>query len=97
MESLQFPSLSCREGAALVKPFSAEEVKATVWDSDNYKCSGPNGITFGFIKDFWDVVQPDVMCFLVEFHMNGRLAKGINSTFIALIPKVGCLQRLNDF
>jgi len=36
------------------------------------------------------------MRFLVEFHRNGRLAKGINSTFIALIPKVESPQRLND-
>jgi len=37
------------------------------------------------------------MRFLTEFHRNGRLAKGINSTFIALIPKVDSPQRLNDF
>jgi len=34
---------------------------------------------------------------LVEFHRNGKLSKGINSTFIALIPKVTCPQRLTDF
>jgi len=33
----------------------------------------------------------------VEFHRNGRLAKGINSTFIALIPKIDSPQRLSDF
>lgn len=97
MAALQFPSLTYREGAGLVKPFSIEEVKTAVWDCENYKCPGPDDITFGFIKDFWDVVQDDVMRFLVEFHRNGRLTKGINSTFIALIPKVESLQRLNDF
>jgi len=35
--------------------------------------------------------------FLVEFHRNGKLAKGINNTFIALIPKVDSPQCLNDF
>ncbi|GAU49707.1 hypothetical protein TSUD_135290 [Trifolium subterraneum] len=44
-----------------------------VWDCDSYKSPGPDG---------------DIMRFLSEFHRNGRLAKGINSTFIALIPKV---------
>jgi len=58
---------------------------------------GPDGITFGFIKDFWDILRDDVIRFLVEFHRNGRLAKGISSTFIALIPKVEIPQRLNDF
>ena len=37
------------------------------------------------------------MCFLVKFHRNGKLTKGVNSTFIALIPKVNSPQRLNDF
>jgi hypothetical protein len=81
----------------LVKPFYVEEVKDSVWDCDNFKCPGPDGITFGFIKDFWDILCDDVMRFLREFHRNGRLTKGINSTFIALIPKVESPQRLNDF
>jgi len=97
MAALQFPSFSYRQGASLVKPFSVEEVKAAMWDCDHFICPGPDGITFGFIKDFWDILREDVRRFLVEFHRNGRLAKGINSTFIALIPKVESPQRLNDF
>ena len=97
MGGLHFRSMSHDEGAELVKPFSLEEVKAAVWDCDNYKCLGPDDISFGFIKEFWDMLKDDVMLFLVEFHMNGRLTKGINSTFIALIPKVDSPQRLNDF
>jgi len=97
MEALDFRTLSYNEGARLVRPFTMEEVKAAVWDVDSFKCPGPDGITFGFIKDFWDMLQDDVMRFLVEFHRNGRLSKGINSTFIALIPKVDNPHRLNDF
>ena len=37
------------------------------------------------------------MRFISEFHRNGRLAKVINSTFVALIPKIDSPQRLNDF
>lgn len=37
------------------------------------------------------------MRFMLEFHRNGKLTKGINSTFIALIPKVTNPQRLNDY
>ena len=33
----------------------------------------------------------------MEFHRNGKLTKGVNSTFIALIPKVVSPQRLVDF
>ncbi|GAU35790.1 hypothetical protein TSUD_56670 [Trifolium subterraneum] len=41
--------------------------------------------------------EGEVMRFIVEFHRNGKLTKGLNSTFIALIPKVDSPQRLNDF
>ncbi|KAK2433359.1 hypothetical protein QL285_018637 [Trifolium repens] len=37
------------------------------------------------------------MRFVCEFHRNGKLTKGLNSTFIALIPKIESPQRLNDF
>jgi len=97
MDGLQFHLLSCREGAALIKPFWTDEVKDVVWDCDNFKCLGPEGITFGFIEEFWDMLKEDVMRFLVEFHRNGKLTKGINSTFIARIPKVDNPQSLNDF
>jgi len=33
----------------------------------------------------------------VEFHRNGKLTKGVNSTFIALIPKVSSPQHFNEF
>lgn len=35
--------------------------------------------------------------FVSDFHRNGKLTRGINTTFIALIPKVETPQRLNDF
>jgi len=37
------------------------------------------------------------MRFLVEFRRNGGLTKGINSTFIVIIPKVDSPRCLNDF
>jgi hypothetical protein len=33
----------------------------------------------------------------VEFHRNDKLERGINTTFISLIPKVKNPQKLNDF
>ena len=97
MAGINFRTLSFNDGSSLVKPFTLEKVRAAVWDCDSFKCPGPDGITLGFVKEFWDIMQVDVMRFLMEFHRNGRLAKGINSTFIALIPKVDNPHRLNDF
>jgi hypothetical protein len=85
------------ESGNLIRPFSVDEVKNVVWDCDSYKSPGPDGVSFGFIKHFWQELKEDFMRFLLEFHRNGKLSKGINSTFIALIPKVDSPQRLNDF
>ncbi|CAJ2678325.1 unnamed protein product [Trifolium pratense] len=97
VEDLQFKRLNHVEYGSLIKPFTEAEVKSAVWDCDSFKSPGPDGINFGFIKDFWTEMRGDIMRFISDFHRNGRLAKGINSTFIALIPKVDSPQRLNDF
>jgi len=96
MDALQSPYLNHREGS-LVKPFTLEEVKVAVWDCDNFKSLGPDGVSFGFIKEFWNILCDDIMRYLVEFHRNGRLTKGINITFIALSSKVDSPQRSNQF
>ncbi|CAJ2672661.1 unnamed protein product [Trifolium pratense] len=97
VDDLHFKRLSQVEIGGLIKPFAEDEVKQAVWDCDSYKSPGPDGINFGFVKDFWADLRGDVMRFLLDFHRNGRLTKGINSTFIALIPKTDSPQRLNDF
>ena len=98
MNNFRFKCLSLvEEGGGLVKPFSMDEVKVAVWNCDSFKSSGLDGINFGFIKEFWQDMKDDTMRFVSEFHHNGKLSKGINTTFIALIPKVDSLQRNNDF
>ena len=96
VENLSFRKLSFGEAENLTKPFSLEEVRRAVWECDSYKSPRPVDINFGFIKEFWDMLKDDFMRFIVEFHRNGKLTKGVNSTFIALILKVNSLQRLND-
>lgn len=67
--------------------FSEVEIKEAVWDCDNFKSLGPNGINLGSIKDLWDILKDELMHFFSKFHHNVKFAKGINSNFIALIPK----------
>ncbi|GAU28464.1 hypothetical protein TSUD_294670 [Trifolium subterraneum] len=47
--------------------------------------------------DFWPEMQADIMHFIAKFHRNGKLLKGLNSTFITFIPKVDRPQHLNAF
>jgi len=74
-----------------------EELKIAVWDCESYKCPGSDGVNFGFIKDFWLDMKEDLMHFVADIHRNGKLLRGINSTFITLIPKKDSPQSLNDF
>jgi len=97
VDNLQFCWLSIAESVYLTCPFNEEEVKVAVWDCDSFKSPRLDGVHLGFIKDFWSDLKSDILRFVSEFHRNGRLSKGINSTFITLIPKVDNPQRLNDF
>jgi hypothetical protein len=44
-----------------------------------------------------ELLEEDLIRFFNDFHRHGKLTKGINSTFIALIPKVESPQCLSDF
>ena len=63
----------------------------------SHKSPGPYGLNFKFIKEFWEVIKPEVLRFLDEFYVNDRLPKGTNASFIALIPKVPEPQNLNQY
>jgi exonuclease III len=97
VEDMMFKTLSIEEGGSLTGLFSEDEIKQAVWNCDSYKSPGPDGISLGFIKDFWGLLKDDLIRFFNEFHKHGKLTKGINSTFIALIPKVESPQCLSDF
>ena len=96
-ENLLFKQLTYAEGRSLILPFTETEVKNAVWDCDSFKSPSPDGVNLGFIKDFWEDIKGDIMRFISEFHRNGKLSRGINSTFITLIPKVDSPQQLNEF
>lgn len=57
----------------------------------------PNGSTFLFIKEFWELVKGDILRFLVEFHRHGIMPRGTNFSFISLIDKCENPQGLGDF
>lgn len=62
--NLNMPSLSEAENNLLIAPFSEEEIKGAVWNCENYKSLGPDGVTFSFIKKFWGEVKSDFIDFL---------------------------------
>ncbi|KAL2231023.1 UNVERIFIED_CONTAM: Transposon TX1 uncharacterized protein [Sesamum indicum] len=76
------------EASHLLAPFSPEEVKLAVFDIAEDKAPGPDGYSSGFYKAAWPVVGAEVTRAVLEFFSTGRLLKQVNSTVLALIPKV---------
>lgn len=67
--------------------FFEEEVKAALDSCGSSKSPGPDGFNFGFLKENWDLFKEDFMKMFSEFHMHGKLVKGLNPSFIVLIQK----------
>lgn len=70
-----------------MRDFTEEDVREAIGDCDGSKSPWPDGFTLDFFKAGWEIVKEDVMRFMHEFHMNGKLTRGCNASFITLIPK----------
>ncbi|GJR38610.1 putative reverse transcriptase domain-containing protein [Tanacetum coccineum] len=64
-----------------------EEIKSNVWDYDSNKAPRPDGVTFGFIKRYWELLKYDIKVFVTKFLESKKKPMGYNSSFITLIPK----------
>nr|GEV87344.1 RNA-directed DNA polymerase, eukaryota [Tanacetum cinerariifolium] len=74
-----------------------EEIKRAVWDCGVDKSPGPDGFMFGFYRQFWDLVEKDVILAVNYFLKHGEFSSGCNSSFIALIPKIPNANMVKDF
>lgn len=64
---------------------------------DVNKAPGPDGINLGFIKHFWNILHEDILQMASSFLKTGNLPRGLNSSFIVLIPKIKNPIRVTDF
>nr|KYP62677.1 Transposon TX1 uncharacterized [Cajanus cajan] len=97
LQDTDFKTLSEEDATTLILSFFDEEVKIAVWDCEGPKNPGPDGFNFTFIKDFWDDIKADFLAFLHEFHANGKLVKGSNSSFVVLVPKTDNPQKVEEY
>ncbi|KAL2237664.1 UNVERIFIED_CONTAM: hypothetical protein Sindi_0958100 [Sesamum indicum] len=64
------------------------DVKQAVFDIAEDKAPGPDGYSSGFFKASWPIIGQEVSLAVLEFFNTGRILKQINTTLLALIPKV---------
>ncbi|XP_061999298.1 uncharacterized protein LOC133716631 [Rosa rugosa] len=67
---------------------SAEDVKNVVFSMNVDSAPGPDGYTGHFFQACWDVVGLDVVRAVRSFFQSGYILPNLNSSFVALIPKV---------
>ncbi|KAM6554656.1 hypothetical protein CsatB_015418 [Cannabis sativa] len=81
----------------LIQPLSFDEIRKTLFDMNNHKAPGPDGMSVLFYKHYWEAVGDDFCEAVSDFFVNGKMHKGINATNIVLIPKVQNPKRPNHF
>ncbi|XP_020547150.1 uncharacterized protein LOC110011413 [Sesamum indicum] len=85
------------EANQLLLPLSADDVKQAVFDIADDKAPGPDGYSSRFFKAAWPVVGGEVTRAVLDFFSTGKLLKQINSTILALIPKMGFAKPSGTF
>lgn len=81
----------------LVKEVSDEEIKEVFFSLKDNKSPGLDGFNALFFKRAWCIVGQDVIKAIKSFFQSGRLLKELNTTAIALIPKIPNPDKLKDF
>ncbi|KAL2243995.1 UNVERIFIED_CONTAM: hypothetical protein Sindi_0517500 [Sesamum indicum] len=89
--------LNEKETLILLQPVTTAEVKQAVFDIVEDKAPGPDGFSSGFYKAAWPIVGPQVTKAILNFFATGKMLKQINTTLLALIPKVHSPKLVMDF
>jgi len=74
-----------------------EEIRKEIWQCDGTKSSEPNDFNFNFIKGSWETLKYDIYQAIQSFEKKGRIPKGCNCSFIALVPKINDLTKLDEY
>lgn len=77
--------------------FTEEEVCGAIWACASDKSLDPDGFTFAFFKSCWETIKKDVMAVVEDFHSNGKLVRGLNTSFVVLIPKKDGSNKFEEF
>jgi hypothetical protein len=97
LDDVPLPRLLGEEAMDLVLPFSEDEIRKVVMESDGNKSPGPDGFNFSFFKRFWELLKGEVGIMFQQFFHSASLPRSFSSYFVTLIPKVPSPIRIGDF
>ena len=81
----------------LTSEFSADEVKAALFQMAPTKALGPDGMNALFFQKYWHIVGNNAIDAVLGFLESSHMVPGINATNIVLILKVKCPKKMSDF
>ncbi|XP_013632736.1 PREDICTED: uncharacterized protein LOC106338262 [Brassica oleracea var. oleracea] len=81
----------------LVKEVKYEEIMKILFVMPNEKSPGPDGYTVEFYKSAWSIIGADFVMAIQRFFDKGFLPKGLNTTILALIPKITGAKTMKDY
>lgn len=76
---------------------SDEEIRNIIFSLPKSKAPGPDGFSVEFFLSSWELVGSDLIAAVKDFFVNPVLSRQVNSTVIALLPKVPGAARLSEF
>ena len=97
IDGLDWSPITTQDAVSLVQPFEEEEVKKAVFDCNGNKSPGSDCFTLAFFQKCWEVVKSEVISVMNDFHSSGVVNRGVNESYIALIPKKYGSCRISDF
>ena len=77
--------------------YSADEIKAALFQMGPTKAHGPDGMNALFYQKFWYIVGDDVITAMLDFLNSGLMLLEINYTHIVLIPKIKVPKKILDY
>ena len=81
----------------LLRNFEKDEVWRALKQMHPTKSLGLGGMSPIFYQRYWDVVGPQVVECVLQILRTSIMLNGLNDTYICLIPKVKCPQKIIEF
>jgi len=97
LEDYGLSRLPYNQGLLLEAPVSHEVILNTIKAMNKGKAPGPDGFNAEFYLHTWHITGPAFCAAIDSFFAGAPMHKGINSAFIALIPKTTSPSTMKDF
>jgi hypothetical protein len=82
---------------SLLAEVTLEEISEALQQMSPLKAPGPDGFSTCFYQQNWGLIHKEVCVAIIHFFNSGMLDPRINSTHIALIPKISNPGNVSEF